>query len=860
LYYHFSKNRLLLQKIAIKKKLSIKFKIMRKFHKFILPMVLFLLVFAVSSTAQENKTKQKSNFERYFYINGNVGFTNFYGDMHPKRVLGGDEQFGYGFKAGYQFSPVFGARLSFVNGIYQSTYDPENIKNINDYPNEVDLEDKLQSSMWDASAQLTIDITNIFRQNKEAGFGIYGFAGVGWLNYSSMRTKLDNGSISIDSEGNEFRNGTYSDNQGSGISGAETAITIPTGLGMYFSVSPKVDLNLESSLRFTDTDIIDMREGGAMAVKNDFYGYTSLGITYKFKPSSGLKTMKKRCDEVIYEVDPEVLEVVGDKVSFTINITYPEKYFGKSSALRFAPYLKYGDQMKELPAKFFKGEKLQGDGDLVPYATGGTFVYSTTFDYTPDMANSELYVYPWGFDPNEPVDAALTNEEIVSKYKNLDMCETKLADGIRNTGALAGGNENTLYGEHGYELETILSKATVLYYPKNKFKYSERFGQNKTEMSKQNRENVNAFLAQGWDIKGISINAYASPEGEETFNANLSENRGITASDYIKKEINNLIKAEDSKLVLESADDVAINAVGNGPDWNGFMSALQSSNIEDKNTMLNVIRSASPEKKEEEIRNMILIYPELEDDILSPLRRAEIVVSSFEPKRSAEEISRLATTDPSQLTTEELLYAATLTKDENAKKAIYTSAAELHANSWVAQNNAAVVAMNAKDYNVAKTFLDNANKISPNNAVVINNYGVYYAKQENWAKAEEYFNNAKKMGKNANYNLGVVAIHNGEYAKALQLFGNQKCDFNVALAQTLLEKYDEANTNLDCAKETCKTNYLQAVIAARQDKDEMVFTKLARSFELNGDMKNRAANDREFIKYFNNEEFINLVK
>jgi hypothetical protein len=114
-----------LQKIAIKKKLSIKFKIMRKFHKFILPMVLFLLVFAVSSTAQENKTKQKSNFERYFYINGNVGFTNFYGDMHPKRVLGGDEQFGYGFKAGYQFSPVFGARLSFVNGIYQSTYDPE---------------------------------------------------------------------------------------------------------------------------------------------------------------------------------------------------------------------------------------------------------------------------------------------------------------------------------------------------------------------------------------------------------------------------------------------------------------------------------------------------------------------------------------------------------------------------------------------------------------------------------------------------------------------------------------------------------------------------------------------------------------
>lgn len=834
---------------------------MRKFHKLILPLIVLFLAASVSFAQEDGKkAKEKSSFEGYWYINGNLGFTNFYGDMHQKRVLVGDELFGYGVKGGYQISPVFGVRASFVNGIYQSTGDPER-----DKPT-FDTQDKLQSSMWDISGQLTIDFTNIFRENKEAFFGVYGFAGIGWLNYSSMRTDINSGAITIRDKaddpliGQEYRNGSYSDDEGSGMAGAKTALTIPTGLGLYFNVSPKVAINLESSLRFTMEDEIDMREGGAMAVKNDFYGYTSLGVTYKFKPGSGLKKMKKDCEEVKYEVTPEVLEVVGNEVTFTVKITYPEKYFGKKSALKFAPYVSYGNETKQLPAKFFKGEKLQGDGDVVPYATGGTYTYKATFEYTPAMANSELMVLPLGFDPNAPIDAKMSDADIRENYKNLDMCEVKLADGIRNTGAMAGGNEEMVYGDHGYELETVITKGATLYFPKNKYNYSNKFGENKTEASNASRQAVNDFLAQGWDIKDITLNAYASPEGEETFNANLSENRAKTANDYIHKELKKLIKAKDSKLVMENCEDVTFNAIGNGPDWNGFMSALQASKMEDKNTMLNVIKSAAPAKKEEEIRNMILIYPELETDILSYLRRAEIAVNCFEPKRTAEEISQLATTDPKQLTVAELLYAATLTEDKDAQAAIYNSAAGLHAGSWVAQNNAAVVAINANDYASAINFLDKANKISPNNPAVINNYGVVYAKQGNWEKAEESFTNAKKLGNNENYNLGVVAIHKGEYAQALQLFGNKKCDFNVALAQALLEKYDEANSNLACAPETCKTNYLQAVVAARQDKAEAVISHLTKAFEINPKLKAKAASDREFIKYFGDEAFMNIVK
>lgn len=828
---------------------------MRTFYKLLLPLVVLFLASTVSFAQEDGeKTKQKSSFDSYWYINGNVGFTNFYGDMHPKQALDGDEKLGYGAKIGYQFSPVFGARASFLNGKFQSTGDPSRDKPA------YDLTDKFESSMWDISGQLTVDFTNIFRANKEAGFGVYGFLGFGYLNYSALRTDINTGGISLKDDGTEYRTGSYSDDEGNGMAGAKTSFVIPTGLGLYFSVTPKVDINLESTLRFTGDDEIDMREAGAMEVKNDFYGYTSLGITYKFKPSSGLKNMKKNCEEVGYEVTPEVLEVVGDKVEFTVKVSFPEKYFAKKSALKFAPYVKYGTETKVLAPKFFKGEKVTGDGDVVPFATGGTYTYKGSFDYTPEMASAELFVLPLGFDPNTPVDAKMSDADIKAKYKNLEMCETKLADGIRNSQSFAGGNEETVFGEHGYELETVVSKAAVLYFPKNKYNYNKRFGANKDEASVASRQAVVDFLAQGWDIKDITINAYASPEGEETFNANLSENRAEAANKYMHSDMKKLIKAKDSKLKMENCADVKFNAVGNGPDWNGFMAKLQASNIEDKNTMLNVIRSAAPEKKEEEIRNMILIYPELESDILSTLRRAEVSANCFEPKRSAEEIALLSTTNPSELTAEELLYAATLTEDGKAKEAIYNTAAELHAGSWVAQNNAAVVAISNRDFGAAISFLDKANAASPNNATVLNNYGVVYAKQDNWDKANEYFTNAKKLGANENYNLGVVAIQNGEYAEALKLFGNKKCDFNVALAQMLLEKYDEANNNLSCANENCKTNYLQAVIGARTDKADVVINHLTKAFEINPKLKAKAATDKEFIKYFANEDFMNLVK
>ena len=69
------------------------------------------------------------------------------------------------------------------------------------------------------------------------------------------------------------------------------------------------------------------------------------------------------------------------------------------------------------------------------------------------------------------------------------------------------------------------------------------------------------------------------------------------------------------------------NAKGFGPDWDKFIELVQNSNIKDKDQIVRVINNAgSQARKEQEIKNMINVYPELEKDILPLIRRAEVFV------------------------------------------------------------------------------------------------------------------------------------------------------------------------------------------------------------------------------------------
>jgi len=298
-----------------------------------------------------------------------------------------------------------------------------------------------------------------------------------------------------------------------------------------------------------------------------------------------------------------------------------------------------------------------------------------------------------------------------------------------------------------------------------------------------------------------------------------------------------------------------------GEDWDGFLGSVEKSGIKDKNVILNVVRSQKDLKqREQEIRNMTVIYKEIEDAILPPLRRAEITVSCYEPKRTDQEIAMLSTSAPDSLDLKELIYAATLTQDMGTKLAIYKAAARLYPSDWKPYANIGYVELANGNLDEAGNNLDKANTLSPNNPIVLNNLGALAAKKGDDAAAKSFYSQAKGKGVDVSYNSGILQIKDGNYSGALTSFGNKTCNYNVALAQVLSSKLTEAAKNLECAPQNAEVFYLLAVVSARQNNAAKVNEYLRKAIAADGAYKAQAAADREFLKYFSSADFQAVVK
>ena len=810
------------------------------YKSFVMMLILMLGLAPVLVFGQEEgteKSEKKSSFDKHIFLQASGGVSQFFGDVNKFNYHNERVNLFYGFGAGYQFSPVIGVRGVFNNGWVVSTRE------------ESDL--RMSSSVWDAQLQLTASLTNlIFGYKPERFLNVYAFAGGALTNYSSILFRDSDWHV-ID------RNGP--DAEAPFDQEAYRAVTIPAGLGLNFRLAEKWDLNLEYNLRTMFVDDLDLLESGD---GNDAYSTAMLGVTYKFKPSANLKSMEKNYGLVKYETTPDPLVKVGDTVCVNVKVVFPEKYFAKKAAMNFQPELKYAGTTRKLKAVNFQGEQVNGDGIVINYKNGGTYTYVDCIPYEPGMNVSELVVSPKLYEPKEPVSKNATAEEIGAKYKVIDLPERKLADGVIVTDMRITHDETLILADHGYEKETIISKEATIYFAVNMHNLNWNLPLNRNNQVQKQLDDLAAFIKMGYSIRDIDINAWASPEGEESFNQGLSERRAQAGKKHLLDMIKKMAKDKKAPFVIANPEtSLKFNTYANGEDWNGFMKAVEASNIGDKRIIMNVVNSQSDvTKREQEIRNMSLVYKEIEEDVLPPLRRAVIAVNCFEPKKTDEEIATLATSDPSKLNDKELLYAATLTNDNETKLRIYKTATTQFANDWRGFNNVAVIELEGNQLGEAVSHLNKADQLEPNNKAVVNNLGALASKKADYKGAAVQYNKAKTLGADVNYNLGITQLAAGKYDSALGLMGDKKCNSNVALAQILTGKYSEATTSLKCAPESGHNYYLLAVAGARSNDVKMLTENLAKAIEKDPSLKATAAEDREFIKFFANPEFANLVK
>ena len=383
---------------------------------------------------------------------------------------------------------------------------------------------------------------------------------------------------------------------------------------------------------------------------------------------SSLNKMKRLEKNIAYKVTPEMLEAKGGQVDLKIDATIPAKYFNKKVTLVATPVLKFQNGgEKAYEPKTFQGEKVQGNNEVVPYATEKTVNYSGTVPFEEGMRVSGLYVKFQG-----------------SKgKKSADYESRKIADGVIATATMVNNAPAIAIGADQFERITKEEQEAAIYYLINSAQIRTK------EMSSKEIKAMEKFIkdakaAEDMELKNIQIQSYASPDGPMSFNENLANNREGAADKFVK---NNMKKNK----VEEYKDLDFFKKYVVAEDWEGFKELVSASDIKDKDLILQVLAMYdNPVKRDEEIKNMTSVFDVLAKEILPQLRRTKLIADVDIEGRTDAEIKEAAASNIDVLSEEEMLYAATLTDDAAAQLKAYQAAATKY-NSVRGYNNAGVV-------------------------------------------------------------------------------------------------------------------------------------------------------------------------
>jgi tetratricopeptide (TPR) repeat protein len=551
---------------------------------------------------------------------------------------------------------------------------------------------------------------------------------------------------------------------------------------------------------------------------------------------SGLNKMKKNSNLVKYEVTPKVLQADGGLVTVTIKGTYPEKYFDKKTTVTLTPVLTYaGGETAFDKVQVVQGESVQANNKVISYS-GGDFTYTSSVPYKDAMKISELQLQ--------------IKAERGSKAVDFD--PVKLADGVIATATLVEKHGKPIIMKDKFQRITPESQMADIHYIINRYDLqSKELKAEDIALLKQYIADVNTDPDR--EFKNTVVSSYASPDGSMKINAPLSEKRGVTADKFIKKEFKSIDAANSADFFDEMTTP---------EDWDGFKSLVENSSMQDKDLILRVLSMYSdPDVREKEIKNMSAAFEILKTDILPKLRRSKMTVNVDKIGRTDEQILAAINSDPKVLTVDEMLYAATLTKDLNQQLKYYQIAAQNFPKCIRAHNDAGCTLLALGKVDDATAELEAAKAIQ-NNDVVKNNLGFCALVKGDIPAAEGYFTSMSAATPESKWGLGVVAITKGEYDKAVNLLGTEPCT-NLAIAQILKGDVNRAKATMDGMTETCKSGkpqYIKAVIGARLDDKSYMLAGLKEACAMNADWKAYAKTDIEFAKYFNDGDFKAIVQ
>jgi len=285
------------------------------------------------------------------------------------------------------------------------------------------------------------------------------------------------------------------------------------------------------------------------------------------------------------------------------------------------------------------------------------------------------------------------------------------------------------------------------------------FGSNSTELAKIKASLEFVRGEPTAKVTGISIEAFASPEGSYSSNMTLSQNRAEALARYVR-----------------SVHSVETTPKGMGEDWAGLIKLVEADQtIGNKSEILQIIESISePDLRDPQLKSLSggRTYNYMLNTLYPYLRRSDYRIEYTVPSFTIEKGKELLKTRPGMLSVEEMYHiAGTYEKGGKEYNDLFDLALQIFPDDLYANLNAAAAALLNEDYDRAGGLLEKY----ADNADAWNNYGVFLMKKLRLAEARNYLERANVAGvAEARQNLEILV----ELQRAVDEFQAKKADYD----------------------------------------------------------------------------------